>query len=165
MQAKEWSAPKMCLQWWRYSILYNFSGFYLIEWNCMNLSWYNFSSNWHWFDYLDIEYGPDIKIPSSYGAYYEVYINEKSTWDVARNKCKNRGGLLATIDTSDEKKSIVQPIYNYLSTSHGTNWRNKWRNLWIGLKKGIIFVMHLQKLSISFVLLNNHLRKFNNIRL
>ena len=76
---------------------------------------------------------PDIKIKSADRQYYEVYINKKSTWDEAWSTCMTRGGILATIHTITEKKSIEDNIARYLSQNG-----KKWENLWIGLKKGTV---------------------------
>ena len=82
----------------------------------------------------------DIYVQSNNGGYYEVFINQKMSWDDAWVKCQNRGGKLAVIDSLNEKHFIVHAITTYYG-------RLYWENLWIGLRKG-------NQITVSFVHFN-----------
>lgn len=75
----------------------------------------------------------DITVPTNNGNWYEVSLNHLLNWDDAQNVCRRKGGFLAVIQNTREKKNIANAIMEFLNENKSGP---KWKTVWIGLKKG-----------------------------
>ena len=75
----------------------------------------------------------DIIVPTNNGNWYEIYLNHLLNWNDSQNECRRKGGFLAVIENTREKKHIANGVMEFLNEK---KYGPKWKTVWIGLKKG-----------------------------